>query len=212
VRLSFPRASLHSFIFSMANSFNKTSFIPQKSISREGGKKKPTAGLFFGAAVLFFAISILASVGVFFYKKILEGRVESKAVSLERAKEAFDPGLIEELSRLNSRIEASDDIISSHLLLTPLFKLIEESTLKNVRFSQFDFLVRDSGNIELFMTGQALDYATVVLQSDLFGQSKFLKNQVFSNINLDSFGNVGFLFKAEVDPGLVLFKSNVEGF
>lgn len=138
--------------------------------------------------------------------------MESKAVSLERAKEAFDPGLIEELSRLNSRIEASDDIISSHLLLTPLFKLIEESTLKNVRFSQFDFLVRDSGNIELFMTGQALDYATVVLQSDLFGQSKFLKNQVFSNINLDSFGNVGFLFKAEVDPGLVLFKSNVEGF
>jgi len=195
----------------MANVFDKTSFIPQKSLNPIV-KKKSSTSLFTIIAILIFVISAASSIGVFAYKKILEKSINQKAVSLERAKEAFDPGLIEELTALNNRIEASKDILASHILLTPLFALIEESTLKSVKFNQFDFTVQDSGQMELQMDGQATDYATVVLQSDLFGKNRFLSDQIFADINLDNSGNISFSYKAMVNPSLLLFKSNVEGF
>jgi hypothetical protein len=195
----------------MPNVFDKTSFIPQKSLSVTS-RKQSSISLFFVLAMLLFLISIGSYVAVVSYKAVLEQSIESKAASLQRAKEAFDPGLIEDLIELNNRIESSKDILSNHTSITPLLELLEELTLKNVRFSQFEFNKRDSGQITLLLTGQAKNYASVVLQSDSFGQSRFLNSQIFSNVNLDSSGNVGFVFDAIVDPDLVSFKNNVEGF
>ena len=196
----------------MANGFNKTSFIPQKSLTPLSQRKKSSVGLFFVIAVIVFIVAIAGSVGVLAYKKVLEGSLESKAVSLQRAREAFDPKLIEEFSRLNQRINLSTRLLNNHISITPLFSVIEELTLKNVKFNTFDFSVRGSGQIEIKMSGIATNYATVVLQSDVFGQNRFLKNQIFSDVNLDNAGNIGFSFNATVDPSLVSFKNSIEGF
>jgi hypothetical protein len=196
----------------MKTSFDKTSFIPQKSLTPNGVRKRKSLGLFFIIAVLLFVISIAGAVGVIGYKKIIEKSIDGKAVSLQRAKEAFDPGLIEDLTRLDSRIELTQGILDSHLAITPLLNLVEELTLKKVRLEQFEFIVRESGTMTLTMAGQAVDYATVVSQSDLLGQNRFLKDQIFSNINLDSSGNVSFSINATVDKGIVSFRNNVEGF
>jgi len=195
----------------MADAFNKTSFIPQKSLSTVS-KKKSTSGLFFFISVIIFILSVLGSIGIIAYKKVVEQGIENKAGSLERAKEAFDPNLIESLSRLDNRIESSKELLNSHIAISPIFSLLEDLTLKNVEFDQFEFRAEDSGLMTLLMSGQAKDYATVVLQSDTFGQSKSLRDQIFSDVNLNKFGNVGFSFRAVVDPSLVSYKNNVEGF
>lgn len=196
----------------MSDAFNKSSFIPQKSLTPIQKRKGPSVGLFFIIAVIIFVVSIVSSIGVISYKKVLEKSLDSKAISLERAREAFDPNLIKEFSRLNQRIELSASLLNNHISITPLFALLEELTLKNVKFNTFEFSVRDSGQIELTMDGQAANYATVVLQSDVFSENRFLKNQIFSNINLDNSGNIGFSFNTRVDSDLVSFKNSVEGF
>ena len=196
----------------MVNSFKpfkQSSFIPQKTFGQTT-KKKRTASLYFIVSILLFLVSVAGSVGVFAYKKILESSIESKAISLQRAKEAFDPNLIEDLARLNNRIKSSEEILFSHVALTPVFALLEELTLKNVRFDQFDFVVRNSGRVAILMNGQAVDYATVVLQSDTFGQNRFFRDQIFSNINLDASGNVGFSFSAIIDPNLLSFRESIQ--
>jgi len=196
----------------MPNAFDKTSFIPQKSLTTAGGRKKSSSGLFFIISVIIFIIATALSIGVFSYKKIVEQGIESKAISLKRAKDAFDPGLIEDLTRLNSRIEMTKELLASHISLSPLLDFLEEFTLKNVQFNQFQVILLDSGQINLRVEGQAIDYATVVAQSDLLGQSRFLKDQLFSDVNLDNSGNISFTLKAKIDPNLVSFKNNVEGF
>ena len=115
----------------MVNSFKpfkQSSFIPQKTFGQTT-KKKRTASLYFIVSILLFLVSVAGSVGVFAYKKILESSIESKAISLQRAKEAFDPNLIEDLARLNNRIKSSEEILFSHVALTPVFALLEELTL-----------------------------------------------------------------------------------
>jgi len=195
----------------MASTFDKTSFIPQKSLSPRTVRKRST-GLFFVVAVLLFIISVSGSIGVFAYKKIVKSGIEDKAISLNRAKEAFDPGLIEDLSRLNSRIESAQGVLDSHIVITPFLSLLEGLTLKNVQFENLQLSVGDNGEILLAIDGNATDYATVVLQSDTFGQSRFLREQIFSNINLDNSGNVRFSLKAKVDPNLLSFRNSIEGF
>ena len=195
----------------MANTFDKTSFIPQKSSTQSRARKKLGGGLFFIISVIIFAVAVALSVGVFSYKKILENSKESKAVSLSRSREAFDPGLIADLTRLDKRMETTKRLLDGHISLTPLLGFVEEFTLKNVRFSQFNFSLVDNSQINFSMEGQALDYATVVAQSDLLGQSRFLQNQIFSNVNLDNSGNVIFHFEAKIDPSLISFKNELEG-
>jgi hypothetical protein len=193
--------------------FNKTSFIPQKSLNPVStGRRKPSVSLFFIGSVIIFIVAIALSIGAFSYKKILEQGIEKKAVSLQRAREAFDPGLIENLTRLDSKIEATKDLLDSHISLTPLFDFLEEFTLKNIKFDSFNLSLQGSSDkITLSIEGQAINYATIVAQSDLLGQSRFLKDQIFSNVSLDSSGNVSFSLDAKIDPKLTSFRSSVEG-
>jgi len=195
----------------MPNTFDNTSFIPKKSLSVVS-KKKSSVGLYFIIAVFLFIITAALSVGTFSYKKYLEIGIDSKAESLDRDRQAFDPALIEELIRLSIRVESTKKLLSSHISLTPFFALLEESTLKNVSFDSFELSVKDSGQVNVSMSGHASDYATVVLQSDILGQNRFLRNQLFSNINLDKSGNVSFFVNADVDPNLISYENNVEGF
>jgi len=123
----------------------------------------------------------------------------------------LDPNLIDELRRLDNRIKSSENILNSHISMTPFFAVLEDLTLKNVRFDQFEFNLTNSGLTALIMNGEAVDYATVVLQSDLMGQSRFLKDQIFSDVNLDEgTGNIRFSLRTTIDPGLVSFTSNID--
>jgi hypothetical protein len=55
------------------------------------------------------------------------------------------------------------------------------------------------------MKGRAKSYASVALQSDVFAEIPFLKEQLFENPNLDPQGNVTFDYSAEVDPSLLSY-------
>ena len=56
------------------------------------------------------------------------------------------------------------------------------------------------------MSGVAVGYRSIALQSDLFTRNKNLIDPVFSNLTLDNTGNVLFDLEFSVDPSFVDYK------
>ena len=56
------------------------------------------------------------------------------------------------------------------------------------------------------MSGVAIGYRSIALQSDLFAKNKNLIDPVFSNLTLDNSGNVVFDLEFSVDPNFVNYQ------
>jgi len=185
---------------------SKQTFIPKKPLSVKEKTRGTGVGLFFGVSLIIFLITIGSSIFLYSYGIFLEKRVENMSASLERAKSAFEPSLIIELKRVNARISATEEILKKHMAFSEFFKTLEENTLKSIRFKQFTYSTNDNGGIDVALNGEASGYSSIALQSDAFGDNKYIKNPIFSNLGLDNFGNVTFNMTASVDPLLVLYK------
>ena len=59
------------------------------------------------------------------------------------------------------------------------------------------------------MSGIAIGYRSVSLQSDLFAKNKNLIDPIFSNLTLDNSGNVLFDLNFLVDPVFVNYKQTL---
>ena len=184
----------------------QTSFIPKKAVEGPKPTRQAGADVFLLIAVIIFGVTVLAAAGVFLYEKFLVGAIVRKEESLARAQEAFEPDLIRELSRLDQKLSVSQDILAEHVAVSELFRLLEESTLTSVRFEDLKYSVMPGEGVTLAMQGAARSFAAIALQSDVFGKSRFIKNPIFSNLDLDEAGNVTFDFTATIDPSLLLYE------
>jgi len=185
---------------------SKQTFIPKKPLSVKEQTRNKSVGLFFMISLIILLISMGLSIFLYSYGIFLKKRVESMSISLERAKSAFEPSLIIELKRVNARINATGEILKGHVAFSEFFKTLEENTLKSVRFKQFTYSMSDNGGIDISLSGEASGYSSIALQSDAFGDNKYIKNPIFSNLGLDNFGNITFNMTASVDPLLILYK------
>lgn len=156
-------------------------------------------------------ITVLASGGVFLLKTYTEQSIASKRTSLDRQRAAFEPATIEELLRLDKRLNASSALLKSHYALSLVFDELEARTGENVRFKAFKFEPAGSGRFMVIMNGTAKSFNSVAIQSDEFGKSPVIKDPIFSNLNLDSGGNVVFDFSAIIDPTRISYATLVAG-
>lgn len=186
----------------------QSSFIPQDA-SRPTQAPRPqrSDGLtdlgFLVGLVLFVASASLAG-AVFLYKQYTESSLGSKSTQLERAKEAFEPALIHELTRLDDRMRAADTILSSHVAPLSLFDALQQTTLTTVSFKSMSFELVDSQNIQVKMSGVAQGVNSIALQADLFSKSGVLTNPIFSDIDRQADG-VHFNMSALVNPAAVSY-------
>ncbi|HEY4500600.1 MAG TPA: hypothetical protein VJH25_02280 [Candidatus Paceibacterota bacterium] len=189
----------------------KTSFIPKKPIVvPAGGYHAPsTINLFSLLAMTLFIIALVLSGAVFFYKSLLTKQIESNKATLERAKGAFDPELIERIIRLDTRIETSKKLLSDHLALSPFFDFLSTVTLRTIRFKDFSFSYLSKDKIKLEMKGQAESYAGIALESDLLNSQKYLRDTVVSDMALEPSGLVSFKVSATIDPSLISYSATI---
>ena len=192
----------------------QSSFIPKgpvvsTAMGLSAGRKSEKKSLLAFLALIIFTTSVLLAVGMFGYKFYLKYRINKMGTDLQNARATLEPETIRELTNLNDRIISTQELISKHYILTPLFEFLEVSTPKTVRFSNFHYSMTEQG-LELSMKGEARGYAAVALQDDIFSQSQYFKNPIFSNHNLNEKGDVTFFFKAIVDPSLVSSSGRVE--
>jgi len=194
----------------------QTSFIPKKPVIEERTKVKAPMGLFTIISIFVFIAMAVSYAGLYFYKGILTKSISSMENDLTLAKNRFEPEKITQLKLLDKRLRSSNEILSKHISVTPIFKALQEVTLKTVRYTKFSYdLGEGNGStIAIKLSGQAVGYRSIALQADLFAQNervnKHIIDPVFSNLALDDKGNVLFDLQFLVDADFVDYKRTLE--
>ncbi len=189
----------------------QTSFIPKAPVAdTRTAKARPTSFLLILSIFVFLSVGI-AYAGLYFYKNILNQKVDSMKNELRIASSRFEGKKITELQELDKRLNASTYILSKHVATTPIFEALQASTLKTIRYTKFSYVQGDTDNkILVKMSGQAVNYRAVALQADLLSKDKNILDPVFSNLSLDSKGNVIFDLSFSVSPSFVNYQQLVK--
>lgn len=184
------------------------SFIPKKPLDA-GLRRRGGIGLMMLIAILIFVASVIAAGGAWSYQQYLQSSLASKAASLKAQEAAYDPSAIEDLVRLDSRINNAQTLLNNHVAVSALLAFLSTQTLVNVAWSNFNVTLQPDGSAKLTLAGSADSFSTVALQSDQFGASKYLKDVVFSSIAVGATGGISFSVAATVDPSLLLYKNSL---
>lgn len=187
----------------------RSSFIPKKPIVTKSldSKKYRSFNILTFVATVVFVIALAASGGVVAYERFIETSIDQKGIELENARQAIDPELIEEFRALDKKLRTAEKLFGRHIAMTLFFDFLESSTLQNVQYTEFSYILGSDGVISINMQGVARSFNTVTLQSDLFNDSDVILDPVFSNLNLDKSGNVLFDVTANIDPSFVLYRN-----
>jgi hypothetical protein len=193
----------------------QSSFIPKGPIPMSGSfssvDHRGDRSLFGFLSIVIFVITVLLSGGVFAYKLYLNSQISQMGSDLTAADATLDPTSINEMSNLSARIKSTEDLLAHHVVLSPLFSYLETSTIQSVELTDFSYSVDDTGALNLVLDGQGSGYGAVALQANVFDQSPYLKNIVFSNLVLNDKGAVTFTLSATVDPTLVSYEKEIQG-
>jgi hypothetical protein len=195
----------------------KTSFIPRKTIDaavnfQANGNPPHKVGrtIFSVIATIIFLGTIAASGLVYAWQIKLKKDVVKQVETMKAARNEFDEKFVKNASRLNSRIELAKTMLTNHVSPSSLYSLLEEYTLQTIAFSSFAFKDNQDGTIGVTGQGEAARYASIVLQSDAFGKSGYLRNVIFTNLRPDQNNeSVGFSFEATLDPKLILYRNSL---
>ena len=168
-------------------------------------------GIFTIIALLILFTVGLATGGLYLYKASLKKNIADMENTLKIAKNRFEPAKIAELQLLDKRLKAATEVLSRHIVITPVFEALSAMTMKTVRYTNFSYNLADDkkSKVTIKMKGLAVGYRSVALQSDLFATKEEGKNfidPVFSNLTLDEKGNVIFDLEFSVDPSFVDYK------
>lgn len=159
---------------------------------------------------IIFVVALSGAVGAFLYEYSLSKGIDSASKYLDERKSALEPATIDDLLRTDKRLRAASDILNSHIVVTPLFSLLESLTLKTVSFSRMDYSNSPEKGPIVKLAGVAKNYGSVALQADILnGNKRFIKSAVFSGLNLDDKGNVTFTVQIELDPDLTNYKKAI---
>ena len=187
----------------------KTSFIPKKPTLAVSNKKttKGTSVFTFVSFVVFLLTLVIAG-GLYLYQTILNRNVSVMIQSIDRVREAVEPDLIASLSGVDRRIRSSVQLLDKHHIVSPIFRLLEDLTLETVRYGSFQYIVSEQGELTINLRGEAKDYSSLALQSDIFGDEPTVISPIFENLNINLRGNVSFEFSAVISESLILYKNN----
>jgi len=191
----------------------QTSFIPKTTLEPIAGPSvhKPLGFFSFVTSIIFF-ITVLVAGGAFGWHKYLETNKEKLKASLETNVKSFEPQTLDEYVRLDNRIDSSKMLLSKHVAVSYIFDFLSENTIQSVKFNDFKYEIGLDGGATLSMNGDAKSYNAVAYQAEVFAKERSLKTPLFSNLDLDTFGNVIFNFSTQVDPGFITYtrKANTD--
>lgn len=181
-----------------------TSFIPHDTAQQPSKLpqlvQSASAGeLLLLLSIVLFVASIALAGGVFLYEQYLNTSSASKLAQLQRAKAAFEPSLIQQLTRLDDRMQMSQTIINDHIAPSAFFAALGQSTLQTVQFSGLALDSTNPQKIHITMAGVARSINSVALQAEIFSKNGIIKNPIFSGIDRQSDG-VHFSVTADIDP------------
>ena len=190
----------------------QTSFIPKRPIVSSQGSAVSvvrSTNIFSTIATVVFLVTIMTSLGLFAYKKVLISQITEANKQVITAKSAFQPEKTNELIDANSRIMVANNLLQKHVVVSKLLLLLQELTLKKVQFNDFVYANQNNA-LTLSMRGQVQTYNALAEQDQIFNNSEFIKDPKFSDFNLGDNGYIAVNFSANIDPDLLSYKKAIE--
>ena len=192
----------------------QSSFIPHDAADPTLGLARNSSGglseLGLLVSIVLFVASAALGGAVFLYREYAETSSASKLQQLQRAKDAFEPSLIQELTRLDDRMHAADQVLSAHIAPIALFDALQQATLSTVSFGSFDFVALDPQRMSITTSGVAEGVNSIALQADLFSKNGVITNPIFSDISRQPDG-VHFTLSAVVNPAAINYVRMLTG-
>lgn len=184
-----------------------TSFIPANVGNTKSvrGVSMPAGGdMFVVISIVLLVASVALAAGVFLYQGYLQTATKTKSDALERAKAAFEPSLIAQLTRLDERMISGEKLLEAHIAPTVILRALELATLQSVAFDSLSFSGAEKTKMTLRMQGVAKSVNAIALQADLFGKSGVITSPIFSNITRQQDG-IHFDVSAVVNPSSITY-------
>ncbi len=194
----------------------QTTFIPKKGPTPNVvGRPVYSTNYLAVIANVIFTASIFIALGMFGYKYYITNQNKVTHTKLDAALTKFEKPLVDELTRLDDRIESSKTLLNNHLALSAFFSFLSQSTIKTVQFINFKYKIDPTTKqITVMMDGQAQSFAAVALQSDEFMKpenQRYLSSPVFSGLTLNDRGYVKFTFSGVLNQDVLLYKTTIKG-
>lgn len=200
----------------MAGEF-QTTFIPKGSITPSAqtiSTKKKVRSIFTLITFLIFILSAVAGGYLFVRTTLVQKNIDSITQELTEVSKTLDDSTIKNITELSDRLQYAQDLLNNHLAPSEIFTILEEYTLPSIGFNSFTYDYQKGDVIKVAGTGVASGFASIVLQSDAYGDSQFLRDVIFSNLQTNpETKTVSFSFEAKLDRSAILFKNvvNTEG-
>ncbi len=205
----------------------QTTFIPKRSVSSDNGMSgapssggtgnfggsaippapvsRPVSLMGILALILFLAAAISAG-GVIFFEKSLKENIVVLQNQLEDARKVFEPEFLNEIRRLDMRLSVSRLLLDQHIVLTPVFNILEQTVLPDIRYSRFSYSVSD-GQVFVTAEGVARSFTSIAQQSNVLGRTASVRDHIFSDFQTDEMGNVGFQLALAFSPNVLLYNA-----
>lgn len=180
---------------------DKISFIPKKTMGAPVYKNRGL-GIVTGFALVIFLVSAALWGALFLYKNFLNKQIGEKESSLKTAQSELEPSFVASLALMSGKINAAKSLIQNHKAPSSIFVFLEDNTLKDVRFKDFNFSLAEGGEASISMSGLAKSYSSLALQAGVFEKNAAVKKSSFSSFKLDKNGQVGFNVK-------IIFNSSI---
>jgi hypothetical protein len=189
-----------------------TTFIPKKPLQQTAEEigstrvNRAPIGAVLVISIIIGILSAAAVVGVYLYKRYTIQAVENIQKELASNEKELEPNLLVELGKLDKRLKNGEVVLSKHIALSPVFDIIEQNTLKTVRFSSFKFNT-ENNTYSVMLSGEANSYQAVALQSESFGSIISFREVIFSDFTLTPKNRISFTVSFKVSPEVLNFST-----
>jgi hypothetical protein len=187
-----------------------TSFIPKKPVAAKPqgtGYKRKKTGIWGTLTFVIFILTIVAAGGAFLYKKNLENKITEQVDNLQKTVDAFPESFINESVRLSDRITAAESLLEKHVSPSQIFTLLEEETLRNISFNDLDYFYDEDGRLRITSSGLGRGFESIVLQSDRYGKTNYMRDVIFSGLQPNQEGNITFTFESAIEDEFVKYRN-----
>ena len=191
----------------------QSSFIPQDAGEVKVAAPRIGGGAGFSELVLLLCIVLVVASGalagaVFVYKQYMQTSLDSKKQALQRAKDAFDPSLIQQLTRLDDSMHAGSTILSQHIAPTLFLDALSQATLSTIQFTSMQIDENDLQHINVKFNGVAQSVNSIALQAQVFSKNAVIADPIFANIGRQPDG-VHFSLSVVLNPKVLSYEQMI---
>lgn len=157
-------------------------------------------GLIFYIGLALFVLSLLSYSVLIFVDRAQAKTKENLLKDVRVRQDELRPELVNQIFTLESKLTSIQTLINKHPFTSNVLKFLEDNTLPNVRFLNFDFK-DDTGRLE--MSGDAASYATLTEQVILFERNPQVEKVEFGGLTLGAGNLVNFRLTIVFKPVLL---------